>query len=171
MIVGRDNLSNSYWVDAPSSGERATTPVAGPDMIRRDWEFRSHEKPPPLARLWSPRVCPGAIHRRRGRGDGRGRRDGRGRARRTDRGELVPMSPKGSQHEAVKSALVDRWIRATQRLQADPGNDFPLERGHLSRARYRHISPGDRPQGTDGSERAARRRDLRLVTTLRHGAK
>jgi Uma2 family endonuclease len=27
-------------------------------------------------------------------------------------GELVPMSPKGSHHEAVKGALVDRWIRA-----------------------------------------------------------
>ena len=27
-------------------------------------------------------------------------------------GELVPMSPKGSRHEAVKIALVDRWIRA-----------------------------------------------------------
>src|SRR5271157_439139 len=26
--------------------------------------------------------------------------------------ELVPMSPKGNQHEVVKSALVDRWIRA-----------------------------------------------------------
>ena len=27
-------------------------------------------------------------------------------------GELVPMSPKGNQHEIVKSALVDRWIRS-----------------------------------------------------------
>jgi len=27
-------------------------------------------------------------------------------------GELVPMSPKGNHHELVKSALVDRWIRA-----------------------------------------------------------
>ncbi len=27
-------------------------------------------------------------------------------------GELVPMSPKGSHHEAIKIALVDRWIRA-----------------------------------------------------------
>ena len=27
-------------------------------------------------------------------------------------GELVPMSPKGNQHEIVKSALVDRWNRA-----------------------------------------------------------
>jgi Uma2 family endonuclease len=27
-------------------------------------------------------------------------------------GELVPMSPKGSRHEAIKIALVDRWIRA-----------------------------------------------------------
>ncbi len=27
-------------------------------------------------------------------------------------GELVPMSPKGNQHEVVKVALVDRWIRA-----------------------------------------------------------
>src|SRR5580704_5658098 len=27
-------------------------------------------------------------------------------------GELVPMSPKGLAHEVVKSALVDRWIRA-----------------------------------------------------------
>jgi Uma2 family endonuclease len=26
-------------------------------------------------------------------------------------GELVPMSPKGNQHEVVKAALVDRWIR------------------------------------------------------------
>jgi Uma2 family endonuclease len=26
-------------------------------------------------------------------------------------GELVPMSPKGSRHEAIKIALVDRWIR------------------------------------------------------------
>jgi Uma2 family endonuclease len=27
-------------------------------------------------------------------------------------GELVPMSPKGNQHEVVKSALIDRWIRS-----------------------------------------------------------
>jgi len=27
-------------------------------------------------------------------------------------GELVPMSPKGNQHEVVKSALVDPWIRS-----------------------------------------------------------
>ena len=27
-------------------------------------------------------------------------------------GELVPMSPKGRRHEAVKIVLVDRWIRA-----------------------------------------------------------
>ena len=27
-------------------------------------------------------------------------------------GELVPMPPKGNQHEVVKSALVDHWIRA-----------------------------------------------------------
>ena len=27
-------------------------------------------------------------------------------------GELVPMSPKGRRHEAVKIALVDRWVRA-----------------------------------------------------------
>ena len=27
-------------------------------------------------------------------------------------GELVPMSPKGRRHEAVKIGLVDRWIRA-----------------------------------------------------------
>jgi Uma2 family endonuclease len=27
-------------------------------------------------------------------------------------GELVPMSPKGNQHEVMKRALLDRWIRA-----------------------------------------------------------
>jgi Uma2 family endonuclease len=27
-------------------------------------------------------------------------------------GELVPMSPKGRRHEAVKIALVDQWVRA-----------------------------------------------------------
>src|SRR5580704_6301735 len=27
-------------------------------------------------------------------------------------GELVPMSPKGNQHEVVKSALIDHWIRS-----------------------------------------------------------
>jgi Uma2 family endonuclease len=27
-------------------------------------------------------------------------------------GELVPMSPKGNQHEVVKSALIDLWIRS-----------------------------------------------------------
>ena len=27
-------------------------------------------------------------------------------------GELVPMSPKGNQHEVVKVALIDRWYRA-----------------------------------------------------------
>src|SRR5271163_3221236 len=26
-------------------------------------------------------------------------------------GELVPMSPKGSQHEVIKAALLDRWYR------------------------------------------------------------
>ncbi len=28
-------------------------------------------------------------------------------------GELVPMSPKGNQHEVVKAALLQRWYRAT----------------------------------------------------------
>jgi Uma2 family endonuclease len=27
-------------------------------------------------------------------------------------GELVPMSPKGTHHETVKNALIDRWVRA-----------------------------------------------------------
>ena len=31
-------------------------------------------------------------------------------------GELVPMSPKGRRHETVKTALVDRWIRARPRI-------------------------------------------------------
>ena len=33
-------------------------------------------------------------------------------------GELVPMSPKGSQHEVLKTALLDRWYR----LRPDQGN-------------------------------------------------
>src|ERR1700722_1831550 len=52
------------------------------------------------------------FHGRRSGGDGRRRGDGGGRARRTDRGELVPMSPKGIRHEVVKRALLDRWFRA-----------------------------------------------------------
>lgn len=49
-------------------------------------------------------------------------------------GELVPMSPKGNHHEAVKAALLDRWIRARPddvRLVAETtfrlGNDTYLE--------------------------------------------
>src|SRR5271154_1530104 len=52
-----------------------------------------------------------AFHGRRSGGDGRRWRDGGGRARRTDRGELVPMSPKGLEHEVLKAALADRWYR------------------------------------------------------------
>ncbi len=48
-------------------------------------------------------------------------------------GELVPMSPKGSRHEAIKIALVDRWIRTRpDELLARAGNDFSPERRHLS---------------------------------------
>jgi Uma2 family endonuclease len=49
-------------------------------------------------------------------------------------GELVPMSPKGTQHEVVKSALVDRWIRSrpddcrlTQETTFRLGEDTYLE--------------------------------------------
>src|SRR5271169_5312604 len=59
------------------------------------------------------RLAPPPLYRRRGRGDGRGGHHGRGRARRADRGELVPMSPKGNQHEVVKTALLHRWYRRT----------------------------------------------------------
>ena len=52
------------------------------------------------------------LHGRGGGDDGRRGRDGGGRARRPDQGELVPMSPKGSRHEAIKIVLVDRWIRS-----------------------------------------------------------
>ena len=63
-------------------------------------------------------------------------------------GELVPMSPKGNQHEVVKSALLDRWFRVSaRRVPSDPGNDLPPQRGHLSRARRRHLSASKRHRG------------------------
>ena len=42
-------------------------------------------------------------------------------------GELVPMSPKGIQHEVVKRALLDRWIRARpEEIQLAPETTFRL---------------------------------------------
>ena len=67
-------------------------------------------------------------------------------------GELVPMSPKGNQHEVVKSALLDGWYRAAPDDSACPRNDFSPERRHLSRARRRHLSAGERPPRADGRE-------------------
>jgi Uma2 family endonuclease len=42
-------------------------------------------------------------------------------------GELVPMSPKGLEHEVLKTALLDRWYRLTER-EADlvPATTFRL---------------------------------------------
>jgi Uma2 family endonuclease len=42
-------------------------------------------------------------------------------------GELVPMSPKGSRHEAVKIALLDRWYRARpEHVRLAPETTFRL---------------------------------------------
>jgi Uma2 family endonuclease len=42
-------------------------------------------------------------------------------------GELVPMSPKGIQHEVVKRALVDQWIRARpEEVRLAPETTFRL---------------------------------------------
>ena len=42
-------------------------------------------------------------------------------------GELVPMSPKGNQHEVVKSALLDRWYRLRpQTVALTPETTFRL---------------------------------------------
>ena len=42
-------------------------------------------------------------------------------------GELVPMSPKGIQHEFVKRALVDRWIRSRpEEVHLAPETTFRL---------------------------------------------
>jgi Uma2 family endonuclease len=42
-------------------------------------------------------------------------------------GELVPMSPKGIQHEVVKRALLDRWIRARpEEVRLAPETTFRL---------------------------------------------
>ncbi len=42
-------------------------------------------------------------------------------------GELVPMSPKGNQHEVVKAALLHRWHRATpERYGLVPATTFRL---------------------------------------------
>ena len=42
-------------------------------------------------------------------------------------GELVPMSPKGNHHEVVKTALLDRWIRArTEDVRLAPETTFRL---------------------------------------------
>jgi Uma2 family endonuclease len=42
-------------------------------------------------------------------------------------GELVPMSPKGNQHEVVKTALLDRWYRVRpQECSLTPETTFRL---------------------------------------------
>jgi Uma2 family endonuclease len=42
-------------------------------------------------------------------------------------GELVPMSPKGNQHEIVKRALLDRWFRARpEEVHLAPETTFRL---------------------------------------------
>src|SRR6202453_2026800 len=42
-------------------------------------------------------------------------------------GELVPMSPKGNQHEVVKTALLDRWYRVRpQDCSLTPETTFRL---------------------------------------------
>ena len=50
-------------------------------------------------------------------------------------GELVPMSPKGNQHEVIKVALLRRWYRAAPDRLRDlaPGDDIPaLRKTHIS---------------------------------------
>jgi len=47
-------------------------------------------------------------------------------------GELVPMPPKGNQHEVVKTALLDRWIR----LRPDECRLAPETTFHLSADTY-----------------------------------
>ena len=84
-------------------------------------------------------------------------------------GELVPMSPKGNQHEVLKTALLRRWYRACAgRIRSHPRDHFSPQRRHVSRARRRHLSAHERNPRTDGRERPSCRRDRRLVASLRY---
>ncbi len=75
-------------------------------------------------------------------------------------GELVPMSPKGSQHEVLKTALLDRWYR----LRPDDFSLTPETTFRLSEDTYLEpdvviLSPRQRHQGPRRRQCAARRRD------------
>ena len=64
-------------------------------------------------------------------------------------GELVPMSPKGIQHEVVKIALLRSLVSgcAPDDFDLAARDDVSPERRHLSRARCRDLSPRERHQG------------------------
>ena len=65
-------------------------------------------------------------------------------------GELVPMSPKGNHHEIVKTALLRRWYPSGPcRNRAHARDDFPPQRGHLSRAGRRDLSARERAPRAD----------------------
>jgi hypothetical protein len=111
-----------------------------------------------------------AFHRRVGRSDGGGRGDGGGRARRTDRGELAPMSPKGNQHEVVKVALLDRWRRArSDEVLLAPETAFRLNEDTYLEPDI-VIFPRERNPRPCRRQRPPRRGDRRLVAALRHWA-
>ena len=87
--------------------------------------------------------------------------------------ELVPMSPKGHQHEVVKTALlrpVDS--HSSPRMQTlHAGNDVPPFRRYLSRTRRRYLfslDGAERPP--PGRKRIAGRRDRGFLFAVRHGA-
>jgi hypothetical protein len=84
-------------------------------------------------------------------------------------GELVPMSPKGTQHEVVKAALLRRWYR----VAPDDVDLVPETTFRLSDDTYLepHVVIYPRASGIRGltsAKRAAGRRDRRLFASLRH---
>lgn len=65
-------------------------------------------------------------------------------------GELVPMSPKGNQHEIVKVALLRRWYRAApEGFDLAPETTFRLSEDTY-RARRRGLLPSCRIEGPYG---------------------
>ena len=87
-------------------------------------------------------------------------------------GELVPMSPKGNQHEVVKIALDDRWVRARpDDCRISPETTFRLSEDTYLEPDFVIYLPRDRPEEPQRRERPARRRNRRFLAHATTGRK
>ena len=155
-----NSASRARRLHAPVLGSSRVSQSAASTPAREESANHGISRPGHLGSRGAPAP---PLHGRRSGGDGRGRRDGGGRARRADRGGAGPDVAEGkSSRDRQNRSGRPLESGATQELHGCAGNDFPSERGHLSRARRRHLSPRNRPCRLVRHGRAARRRDRRF---------